>query len=205
MLLSTPVVRWLSGSALVARDVQQAKELAAGRAHAYKGPGSGRIPQDVSLGFWLSRHPTLKLIELQVFSTWCDKWKFVGDLRALLVAHRVPWERMAWLTAATHALWSGVASARGRLSCKGAVCAPGRCVSSEQQVACRMEVALPQANSSPDVGCYACNCWAAQDGRPRTWSNGTCRFSRTAVPRVPEQCWSHSTPAGGAGWRVANG
>jgi len=191
VLLSSPVVRWLNASALVARDVHQATELAAGRLPAYKGPGSGRIPQDVSLGFWLSRHPTLRVIEQQVFTAWCDKWKFVGDLRELLVAHRVPWERMAWLTEATRRLWSDGVDARGRVSCAEPVCEAGACTSADGQVACRIEVMLPSPQSlmgAADYGCFACRCWSTE-GLQRHWSNGTCRFSRTAVPRVPEQCW----------------
>ena len=198
VILSTSVVQWLNASALVARDVHQATELAAGRARAYRGPGSGRIPQDVSLGFWLSRHPTLKIVELPVFTTWCDKWKFVGDLHELLVAHRVPWERMSWLSESTRRLWSGHAAALGRLSCAGPVCEPGECASELSQTACRMEVMLPPSNASElDYGCYACNCWAS-NGHQRTWSNGTCRFSRTAVPRIPTDCTSNlwSQPPG---------
>ena len=106
ILLSTATMRWLSASKLVARDVQQARELAEGRARAYKGPGSGRIPQDVILGFWLAHVPELRLVEIQPFTSWADKWKFVGNLRSLLIAHRVPWERMAWLSKSTSRLWA---------------------------------------------------------------------------------------------------
>lgn len=191
VLLSSAVVRWLNASALVERDVRQASELAAGRARAYRGPGSGRIPQDVSLGFWLSRHPTLRIVELQPFTTWCDKWKFVGNLRALLIAHRVPWERMAWLTEATRRLWSD-SSSYGRLVCAQPVCSPGACAVSDGQVACRMEVALrrPSSGLAPDFGCFACRCWSETPPLGvRRWSNGTCRFSRTAVPNPAAQCW----------------
>ena len=191
VVLSAPVVRWLNASALVERDIRQAQELAAGRAQAYKGPGSGRIPQDVSLGFWLSRLPRLRLVEIQAFTAWADKWKFVGDMRRLLIAHRVPWERMAWLTESTHHLWTANgATAHGRLSCAEPVCDPGLCASADDQVACRMEVVLPITRGAPDCGCYACNCWISDDGDggSKRWSNGTCRFLRTSIPRLPTDC-----------------
>lgn len=192
VIFSSSVVRWLNASALVARDVNQAAELAAGRARTYKGPGSGRIPQDVSLGFWLSRHPTLHLVDIQPYTRWSDRWRTVGDLRELLVAHRVPWDRMAWLTESTRRLWTDSDHvARGRLSCAEPVCQPQKCASKPGQVACRIEVALPAASaSSADYGCYMCKCWGREAGQhDRQWSNGTCRFSRKAVPHVPGQCW----------------
>lgn len=191
VLLSTPVARWLDSSDLVSRDVQRAAALAAGRLPAYRGTGSGRIPQDVSLGFWLAHHPTLRVVDLQPFTTWCDKWKFVGDLRQLLIAHRVPWKRYAWLAESTRRLWNATGNlAQGKLVCEGPVCEPGQCVSASAQVACRMEVSIPRVTSDKsDYGCFACNCWMTLDGHDRRWQNGTCRFSRTAVPRLPADCW----------------
>lgn len=195
LFLSAPVVRWLNTSDLVRRDVWRALELAAGRIPAYRGPGSGRIPQDVSLGFWLSHHPTLRVIDLQPFTAWCDRWRQVGDLRQLLIAHRVPWSRMAWLMESTHRLWSSPdVIAKGRLRCAGPVCEHGICASARGQRACRMEVTLPPSTSrSADFGCFACNCWSVEVEAPmahqRIWINASCRFSRTTLPRLPEDCW----------------
>ena len=189
ILLSTATMRWLSSSAQIARDVRQASELAEGRARAYKGPGSGRIPQDAILGFWLASVPELRLVEMQPYTTWADKWKFVGDLRSLLIAHRVPWQRMAWLTESTSRLWAAQgAEPRGRLRCAEPVCAPGACTSLASQQACRIEVVL---QSGANYGCFACQCWMAEGpDLPKRWSNGTCRFSRTARPRLPADCGS---------------
>ena len=191
LFLSSPVVRWLNGSALVERDVRQAQELAAGRATAYKGPGSGRIPQDVSLGFWLSRHPTLKVVELQVYTSWADRYKYVGGLNTLLMVHRIPWERIAWFTESSNRLWSAVgAAAVGRVRCGEAICEPGGCAVAEGQHACRMEIELqPPPLSTVRSGCFACHCWASDSNAVTQWANSSCRFSRTAVPRAPEHCW----------------
>jgi hypothetical protein len=195
-LLSTATMRWLSASKLVARDVQQARELAEGRARAYKGPGSGRIPQDVILGFWLAHVPELRLVEIQPFTSWADKWKFVGNLRSLLIAHRVPWERMAWLSKSTSRLWAAEgAAAFGKLRCADRVCAPGACTSLPSQQACRMEVVLELGSGNlQNYGCFACRCWTVEGpGLPTRWSNGTCRFLRTALPRLPADCWAPGT------------
>ena len=191
VLLSAPVVRWLNASALVARDISQAAGLAAGRMPVYRGTGSGRIPQDVSLGFWLSRHPTLQVVELQPFTAWCDRWKFVGDLGRLLIAHRVPWDRLAWLTQSTQRLWNDLGGeAKGKLTCSGPVCRPGRCAVARGQTACHMEIALPSPRADmPDFGCFACQCWQrSHASSDRTWLNGTCRFSRTSKPHLPQDC-----------------
>ena len=194
ILLSASAVRWLNSNSIVKRDVRQALALASGRVRAYKGPGSGRIPQDVILGFWLAHVPLLRVIEIQAFTAWADKWKFVGDLRSLLIAHRVPWERMAWLTDSTHRLWtSDGAAAVGKLSCAEAVCSAGTCASAPSQSACRMQVSLKSSNAasaSPDYGCFACQCWHLEPGSQRQWSNGTCRFLRTSIPRLPHDCWN---------------
>ena len=141
------------------------------------------------LGFWLASVPELRLVEMQPFTSWADKWKFVGDLRSLLIAHRVPWQRMAWLTESTSRLWAAQsAEPRGRLRCAEPVCAPGACTSLASQQACRIEVFL---QSSANYGCFACQCWMAEGpGLPKRWSNGTCRFLRTARPRLPADCGS---------------
>ena len=44
------------------RDVAQAKALCEGRAKAYVGPGSGRIDDDVQLGYWMSQMPNLHVV-----------------------------------------------------------------------------------------------------------------------------------------------
>ena len=38
-----------------ARDLAQARALSEGKARAYEGPGSGRIDDDVQLGYWMSQ------------------------------------------------------------------------------------------------------------------------------------------------------
>jgi hypothetical protein len=55
MLMSTAAARAVVGSPLFARDVAQARALSEGKARAYEGPGSGRIDDDVQLGYWMSQ------------------------------------------------------------------------------------------------------------------------------------------------------
>ena len=59
MLLSSSAVRWLVASPDFHRDLATARAMAEGRAAAYMGPGSGRIDDDVQLGYWLSQLPGL--------------------------------------------------------------------------------------------------------------------------------------------------
>ena len=71
------------------------------------GRATERVPQDVQLGYWLSRHPSLRYVSLPRKTGWADAFVEVTDLRRLLVAHRVPWDQLAWLTGRTESEFTG--------------------------------------------------------------------------------------------------
>lgn len=70
----------------------QAGALSRGEAKAYKGPGSGRIDDDVQLGYWMSQLPSLQVVTFRRYLAWHDRWKkgVTDMLPRLLLAHKVP-------------------------------------------------------------------------------------------------------------------
>ena len=142
MLMSTRAVRHVVRSAVFQRDVAQAKALAEGRAKAYKGPGSGRIDDDVQLGYWMSQVPNLHVVTFRRYLAWHDRWKAgVTDmLPRLLLAHKVPWQRFPELLNRTEALWHLSDRAATRVLCEGPPCAD--CAHTLSQHACIVDIEL---------------------------------------------------------------
>ena len=156
-----------------------------------------RVPQDVNLGYWLSAHPTLRYVALPKYLAWADAYVEVCDLRRLLIAHRVPWDQLAWLTGRTERLWRRAPYVHMRLQCGGPPCPPGQCAHARGQLACALDLQLPPlsaydnaANGGgiPDMGCTKCECWEGK-GAHRSSSGGRCNFTRLYEPKLPEHCW----------------
>ena len=141
VLLSAPAVRWVVRSDGFANDVAQAARLADGLAY---GRASERVPQDVQLGYWLSRHPSLRYVALPRKTGWADAFVEVTDLRRLLVGHRIPWDQLGWLTGRSERMWRAASHVRWRLVCAGALpCPAGQCAHARGQDACAAELMLP--------------------------------------------------------------
>ena len=68
MLMSKKAVSAVVDSQLFARDVAQAHALSRGEAKAYKGPGSGRIDDDVQLGYWMSQINDLRVVTFRRYA-----------------------------------------------------------------------------------------------------------------------------------------
>ena len=153
------------------------------------------------MGYWLSQHPTLRYVALPRKTGWADAFVEVTDLRRLLVAHRVPWDQLAWLTSRTQRLWASCRRVRLNLRCAGAPCPPGQCSHARAQVSCAAELLLPDPTtnrssySAPTaaahaplvMGCDNCRCWEGRGAERRT-ASGECNFTRTYLPLVPEHC-----------------
>ena len=184
------------------RDAAQAEAIANGLQP--RGKNVERVPQDVQLGYWLAQHPTLRYVSLPRKTGWADAFVEVTDVRRLLVAHRVPWDQLAWLTTRTQRLWGHSRHVSLQLRCAGAPCPPGQCAHARGQVSCAAELLLPdpvanrslyatpaaRATRSPPplaMGCDACLCWEGRGAARRT-SGGQCNFSRTYLPRLPAHC-----------------
>ena len=73
MIISTAAVRAVVNGPYFRRDVERARSLANGTAKAYSGPGSGRIDDDVQLGYWLSRLPGLSIVTFRRYAAWHDR------------------------------------------------------------------------------------------------------------------------------------
>ena len=177
MLMSSAAVRAVVASPLFSRDVRQAHALSTGEAQAYKGPGSGRIDDDVQLGYWMSQLPTLTVVTFRRYFAWHDRWKAgVTDmLPRLLLAHKVPWWRFADLLNRTEDLWAGSPQAHARVMCEGPPCAD--CAHVDGQSACAIDIELTGA---PAELANSSTCW------PK------CRFTKGIPPEVPAHCWNRS-------------
>ena len=208
-VLSAPVVRWLVASARFAHDTARAASFASGTKP--RGKTVDRVPQDVQMGYWLASHPTLRYVHLPKKTGWADAFVEVTDLRRLVVAHRVPWDQLAWLTQRTQHLWIRAPHVNLQLKCGGPPCPPGQCAHERQQMACAVELLLPPAEAYPresqrfvTAGCASCECWEAEGGRGRSLSGGQCNFSRAYVPQLPGHCsssWQNVPNARAAGGR----
>lgn len=155
----------------------QARLLSVGEAKAYKGPGSGRIDDDVQLGYWMSQLPGLSVVTFRRYLAWHDRWKAgVTDMiPRLLLAHKVPWNRFADLLDRTESLWHRAPRAQTRVLCDGPPCAD--CAHLLSQRACIIDielVGLPEKVNSVST------CW------PK------CRFSKATPIEVPAFCWNRS-------------
>ena len=185
MMMSTAAARAVVGSPLFARDVAQAHALSEGRAQAYKGPGSGRIDDDVQLGYWMSQLPNLTVVTFRRYLAWHDRWKAgVTDmLPRLLLAHKVPWSRFSDLLNHTEALWQRSPRALTRFMCEGPPCAD--CAHVSDQSGCVIDVEL----EAPRALANASTCF------PK------CRFTKAVPPSVPEHCWNRSAGSPVGEWR----
>ena len=173
MLLSTAAVRAVVGGGAFERDVKRAEDLLAGRAQAYNGPGSGRIDDDVQLGYWLSLLPKLQVVTFRRYLAWHDRWKagVAAMLPRLLLAHKVPWSQYGEMLNRTADLWRGATTAQARLLCQGPPCE--NCAHTPAQLACVVDVEVQAAAGSFETT----SCW------PK------CAFARGSVPDVPRTCW----------------
>ena len=182
VLLSAAAVRAAVGSPLFTRDVTRANAMAEGRAPVFAGPGSGRIDDDVQLGYWMSQVPGLRVVTFRRYYAWHDRWK-PGVLREadrLLVAHKTPWSEYAPLLHRTEGLWRASAAARVRIGCNGPPCTEYAHL--ESQLACAVDVVLlpgpdspqPPAPCTPPPGRRGC---AAPS-----------KFAKGVEPDVPAQC-----------------
>lgn len=189
-MLSAPVVRWLVASEAFARDTARAAAIANGSL-VPRGTHVERIPQDVQMGYWLAAHPTLRYIHIPRKLAWADAFVEVTDLRRLLIAHRVPWDQLAWLTSRTERLWHS-GNVTLNLRCAGAPCPPGQCTHPSGQVSCAAELLVTPDVSGPlpAIGCNGCECWEGE-GTSRVSSGGTCNFTRAYVPNLPAHCTWH--------------
>ena len=179
MLMSRRAAAAVVASPLFARDVSQARRLSNGEAEAYHGPGSGRIDDDVQLGYWMSQLPGLHVVTFRRYMAWHDRWKAgVTDmLPRLLVAHKVPWGNFADLLERTEALWRRSPAAETRVLCEGPPCAD--CAHLTSQHACVVDIELtggPATNKT--------TCW------PK------CKFTKATPPELPAMCWNGSTSDG---------
>ena len=177
MLLSNKAVRGVVSSPLFGRDVAQAHALCEGRAKAYVGPGSGRIDDDVQLGYWMSQLVGLHVVTFRRYMAWHDRWKAgVTDmLPRLLLAHKVPWGRFAMIIDRTEMLWRDSPSLAAKVYCEGPPCAD--CAAVADQHACIVDaelIGMPEATRNAS----AATCW------PK------CRFTKAKPPEVPAQCWN---------------
>ena len=172
-----------------------------------------RVPQDVQIGYWLRSHPTLRYVSLPRKTGWADAFDEVSDLHRLLVAHRVPWSQISWLHSRTGRLWASAPEGpRAKVACGGELCPAGQCAHARGQLACAVELALPEIaaaagsgavlsapNSSAgagadagaaagplQMGCGGCTCWEGA-GAARRDSGGRCNFSRSWLPE-PAHC-----------------
>ena len=136
MLLSAAAVRAVVSGGAFERDVRRAEDLLAGRAQAYNGPGSGRIDDDVQLGYWLSLLPKLQVVTFRRYLAWHDRWKagVAAMLPRLLLAHKVPWSQYGEMLNRTAGLWRGATTAQARLLCQGPPCE--NCAHTPTQLAC---------------------------------------------------------------------
>ena len=119
VMLSSSAVRWLVRSPLFSRDLKRAREMMDGRAPPYHGPGSGRIDDDVQLGYWMAQLPHLRVVGFRRYMAWHDRWKagVTGYLPRLLQAHKVPWDKQRTLCNQTRAVWSKARRASVSLHC----------------------------------------------------------------------------------------
>jgi len=184
MVMSTAAVRAVVSGPLFARDVAQAHALSEGRATAYKGPGSGRIDDDVQLGYWMSQLPNLTIVTFRRYMAWHDRWKAgVTDmLPRLLLAHKVPWARFSDLLNRTEALWKRSPRVLTRFMCEGPPCAD--CAHVPEQSGCVIDVEVDASTALVN----ASTCF------PK------CRFTKAVPPTVPEHCWNRSAGAPVGEW-----
>lgn len=184
-MLSTSAIRWLVASAAFERDVSLAAAIANGTRP--RGLAVERVPQDVQMGYWLSSHPTLRYISIPRKTTWADAFVEVTDLQRLLIAHRVPWDQIGWLTSRTQRLWA-VSPARLQFRCGGPPCPKRQCSHARGQVACAIDIVLGSAPPSlPSIGCNNCNCWE-EFASGRVGAGGQCNFTRYYKPSLPTHC-----------------
>lgn len=211
--LSAPAVRWLVRSRRFKQGVRRAEQLAGQLTNGSSGGGGSgggssrqappmRVSEDAQMGFWMSAHPALRVVHFPHFAGWVSEFGGLNNASfpRLLLAHRVPWDQMRWLTEQTERLWavppggpasSGARTLQVRAFCDAnePPCARGVCAHAQGQRACGLEVALPESAASRGMGCMLGDCWATAPSGAITRSGGTKVFRRDSHPQLPSQCW----------------
>ena len=170
MFMTRMAIKRVLESKVFARDLVMAHAMSEGRVPAYKGPGSGRIDDDVQLGYWMSQIEGLRMVTLRRYASWHDRWKpgVYHALPRLLMAHKVPWGQYAVMVRDTEKLWRA-GRARVHTRCSGKPCSD--CAHLPTQEACVTDVELLVDASKIPSTCY-----------PK------CSFVRGVEPNVPAQC-----------------
>ena len=217
LLVSSAAVGWIVRSDHFSRDEATSLQLATPEG---LGGSVGEHPmllleigardtlEDVQLGYWLASHPTLRLVHMPWHDVWAEGLGQVRNLGRLLVAHQVPWERLAWLTRHSKRLWaSALSSRRGGLrvregyACFGAPCSRGTCAHASGQRVCALTVELARTHSAgatrgaPAAACSrGCECLATTHGGGRGAEDRfvahekACSFRRDRPPSYPAVC-----------------
>jgi len=174
ILLSSSAVRWLVASDVFARDLAKAKAMSSGRAAAFDGPGTGRIDDDVQLGYWMAQLPDLHIVTFRRYLAWHDRWKagVTQSLPRLLQAHKVPWSEFGTLCNHTHQLWAAASTASLRLNCEGPPCESCGHVQGQHACVADVELELGPGYRPPT------SCW------PK------CYFKKGSEPQMPNHCWA---------------
>lgn len=182
VMLSAAAVRVAVGSPLFARDVARAHAMAEGRAPAFVGPGSGRIDDDVQLGYWMSQVPGLRVVTFRRYYAWHDRWKpgVIGEADRLLAAHKTPWLEYAPLLNRTEGMWRAAAAAQATVHCNGPPCT--ECAHLESQLSCAVDVLLLAGPSSPQPPA-PCRLPPGRRG-----CAAQSKFAKGVEPDVPAQC-----------------
>lgn len=204
--VSRDAIQWLVDSPSFGKDARlvedvydEARERARRADHA-----SGRddeaeelwervaLLEDAHMGFWLSHHPSLRLVTLQQYGAWCDHFGEVSQLSRLLMAHRVPWEHYSWLSRLGRDVGDERSRVRHRWQCaSGGVLGTAHTVASwlpaRSQQACALEV---QLRPRVEGRCYRCVCNGSSvpSHAVESMRRTRCHFARQEAPRTPEHC-----------------
>ena len=163
---------------------------------------SERVPQDVQLGYWLSRHPSL-CMALPRKTGWADAFR--GDHLRRLLGARIPWDQLGWVTGARSA-WRAASHVRWRLVCGRAAVSCGAVCARERAGRVRRESYAAAAAAAHRRHVCQLRRWdggrddesAKGEKYTRTpgWieaasymrrgvSGGQCNYTRSAMPELP--------------------
>ena len=195
--LSRAAIRWLLASRSFQEDFARADNrhlvianVPQSNSHLLDDALPEQLFEDVQMGFWLASHPRLHILRLKQYAAWCDLWMHVGDLHALLVAHRVPWDQYVWLDTHMGRLWASGSHVTTRVRCGGQPCSSHECAHVAGQRACAVEIKLAPGTIQPTMGCNKCKCQAQYPGSSTVFeSGGTCNRDYWAgEPKLPRHC-----------------
>lgn len=137
LVMNSLALQWLIHAPVFRRDVSRAAGMAQGLVATRK----GRLDDDINLGFWMARMPSLDVIRLRRV-VWKDTWRDGADVRKILAAHKLPWSLHDELFHATSAAWRLARQARVDAFCRTGVPPCRSCAHSTTQRPCILEVAL---------------------------------------------------------------